>query len=126
MNKIKVYIASSITGEEETYREKFAAKEKELLDMDYIVMNPAILPYPGFEHHEYMHICKAMIDVCDLVLFFGNWQESNGANQEFAYALQNSKGIWTDELTAITVKRLLEGGSEDASKRPRGLLTDVT
>jgi hypothetical protein len=126
VNEIKIYIASKITGEEETYRDKFTAKEKELQEMGYIVMNPAVLPYPGFEHSEYMHICKAMIDVCDMILLFGNWKDSDGANQEFAYALQNGKGIWTDELTAITVKRLLEGGDTDASKRCRGLSENVT
>lgn len=121
MNEIKIYIASKITGEEETYKEKFAAKEKELKEMGYVVMNPAVLPYPGFEHNEYMHICKAMIDVCDMILLFGDWKDSIGANQEFAYAFEKDKGIWIEDWTTEMVKRLMEGGA-DAGKRPRGLL----
>lgn len=125
MNEIKIYIASKITGEEETYKVKFAAKEKELQEMGYIVMNPAVLPYPGFEHSEYMHICKAMIDVCDMILLFGNWKESDGANQELVYAFEKNKGIWFQEWTDEMVKRTLEGGDTNAGKRCRGLLENV-
>ena len=108
MNEIKIYIASKITGEE-GYREKFAAKEKELKEMGYTVMNPAVLPYPGFEHSEYMHICKAMIDVCDMILLFDNWSDSKGANLEFAYAFEKGKGIWMDEWTTEMTRKLLWG-----------------
>lgn len=125
MNEIKVYIASKITGEEESYKEKFAAKEKELKEMGYVVMNPAVLPYPGFEHSEYMHICEAMIDVCDMILLFGDWKDSIGARQEFAYAFEKDKGIWIEEWTTDLIKRTMEGDA-DASKRPRGICANAS
>lgn len=120
MNEEKVYIASKITGEE-NYREKFAAKEKELQDMGYVVMNPAVLPFPGFEHHEYMHICKAMIDVCGVVLLFDNWRDSPGVKMEIEYAIDKCKGLWCDEWSTHLIKQILEGGG-DAGSKPKGLL----
>lgn len=115
MKAIKVYIASKITGEE-NYKAKFAAKEKQVQEMGYIVMNPATLPYPGFEHHEYMHICKAMIDVCDMVLLFENWKDSEGAKMEFAYAMEKNKVIWMDEWTTNIIKSILEGGANESER----------
>ena len=88
---MKVYLAGKITGEESTYKEKFNTKCKELKSKGYIVMNPSVLP-DGFEHQEYIHICKAMIDVCDLVYFMPCWIDSKGANLERDYAVRIGKG----------------------------------
>lgn len=113
MKAIKVYIASKITGEE-NYKAKFAEKEKEMSAIGCVVMNPAILPYPGFEHHQYMHICKAMIDVCDAVLLFDNWKDSDGALMELEYALKNEKCIWSDQWSIPMIKRLMQGGANES------------
>ena len=104
---IKVYIAGKITGLA-NYKELFNEKEHELKTMGYTVMNPSILPYPGFNHDEYMHICKAMIDVCDWIYFLDNWHESEGAAIEMAYAFEKRKGIWFSALTKEAVKKLLD------------------
>lgn len=112
---MKIYIAGKITGLPD-YREIFAAKEKELTEQGYTVMNPAVLPYPGFEHHEYMHVCKAMIDVCELILFLDNWTDSEGAKQELAYAFEKNKAIWLDEFTEKMIKKILEGEAPEGSK----------
>lgn len=96
---IKVYIAGKITGLA-NYKELFNEKEHELKTMGYTVMNPSILPYPGFNHDEYMHICKAMIDL-------DNWHESQGASIEMAYAFEKRIGIWFSELTKEVVMKLL-------------------
>jgi len=117
---MKVYIAGKITGLP-NYREVFAEKEKELIAEGHTVMNPAVLPYPGFEHHEYMHICKAMIDVCDLVLFMKNAKESAGAKEEMSYAAKAGKAMWFDVLTEDMEQRLFEGNSP-LDKKCEGIL----
>lgn len=87
----KVYIAGKIGGDPR-YKEKFEEAEKNLLSSGYIVLNPAVLP-EGFEHHQYMHICFAMIDVCDTVYMLRDWKDSKGASAEFAYVVRNGKKI---------------------------------
>lgn len=95
MRDLKVYIAGKITGFE-GYREKFRAAADRLESRGHTVMNPAVLP-DGFEVHEYMRICYAMIDTCEAVYFLDNWQDSAGANREFDYALLNGKEVMYEE-----------------------------
>ena len=85
---MKIYIAGKITGNDIYYAE-FLTAEIELKNKGHIVFNPTTLPL-GLEHEQYLHICKAMIDVCDTVAFLPNWTESKGAKMEMEYA--NSKG----------------------------------
>lgn len=91
---MKIYIAGKITGLE-NYKELFLKLEEKLTSEGHFVMNPSVLPF-GFEHHEYMHVCKAMIDVCDSVRFLSNWKDSKGAVMEFEYALLKNKVIQYD------------------------------
>ena len=94
---IKVYIAGKITGKE-NYKEDFIKAEAYLVSKGInIIMNPICLPPFGFEHHEYMHVCKAMIDVCDAVFFLKDWEKSQGAEQEYLYALEKDKMILNGE-----------------------------
>lgn len=83
---MKFYIAGKIT-DNQNYKQQFEAAQSFLERAGHIVMNPAILP-PGFEHHEYMKICYAMIDVCDAVYFLENWQDSKGAKLEMDYLIR--------------------------------------
>ena len=54
----------------------------------------------GFEHEDYMHICYAMIDVCDAVYMQKDWQQSKGARMELQYAKDWKKQIiYEDETT---------------------------
>ena len=78
---MKIYIAGKITGYD-GYKEHFKAAEKHLQGLGHVVMNPAVLP-AGFEWDEYMHVCFAMIDVCDAVYMLNNWGESKGARMEY-------------------------------------------
>lgn len=89
---MKVYIAGKITGNED-YRSQFKCREMILILEGHIVINPADLPQ-GLEHHEYMHICKSMIDVCDAVSFLDNWVDSPGAKIEHEYAKEKGKLLW--------------------------------
>lgn len=88
---MKIYVAGKITGLD-GYKEKFEAAVKELESKGHAVMNPAVLN-KGFAHHEYMHICYAMIDVCDAVYFLNNWQNSVGARMEHDYAISSHKAL---------------------------------
>jgi nucleoside 2-deoxyribosyltransferase len=87
----KVYIAGKITGLTD-FKEKFQAAEDWLKKRGHIVMNPAILP-SGFEYEEYMAICFAMIDACDVVCMLINWADSPGATRERTYAIESGKLI---------------------------------
>lgn len=88
---MKIYIAGKITGLK-NYEQVFNEAHKELESKGHTIMNPTILP-EGFEHHEYIHVCFAMIDVCDGVVFLNNWEESYGARLEHRYAESKGKLI---------------------------------
>lgn len=88
MNK-KAYISGKITGCKE-YKKIFKDAEIELKKLGYLVMNPAELP-EGFEYDEYMHVCYAMIDVCDIICMLSNSCDSPGARIELEYALKKGK-----------------------------------
>lgn len=90
MNK-KIYIAGKITGSD-NYKEIFEAAEIDLKERGFTPMNPSRLN-GGFEHEEYMHICYAMIDVCDSVYMLKDWRSSIGALMEYKYARQTHKDI---------------------------------
>lgn len=81
---VRIYLAGKITGDN-AYRSKFERASAGLRLLGYIVMSPAILPY-GWEWGDYMHICRAMIDVCDMIAMLPDWKESRGAREEHAYA----------------------------------------
>ena len=88
---MKIYIAGKITGKED-YKTDFKKAEELLISQGYAVLNPSVLP-EGFEHSEYLHICKAMIDVCDAVYFLPTWSDSKGAHLEMGYAVAAGKDI---------------------------------
>ena len=79
----KIYIAGKITGEI-NYRGKFQKIAKIFEDEGYCVMNPGQLP-DGFLYEDYMQVCFAMIDVCKVVYFLDDWEESPGAQREYNY-----------------------------------------
>ena len=88
---MKVYISGGITGID-NYKEVFAAAERELTEAGHAVMNPAVLP-DGFDYEEYIHVCLAMVDVCDAVYLLPNWEKSVGSMMEMRYAEKCGKAI---------------------------------
>jgi len=88
---MKAYIAGKISGNED-YKHEFQVAQTDLILDGYTVMNPAVLN-KGFEQMEYLHVCKAMIDVCDIVFFLPNWTTSCGSNFEMGYATGIKKDI---------------------------------
>ena len=88
---MKIYIAGKITDNED-YKSEFKLREMILKLEGHTVLNPAELP-EGLEHHEYMHICTAMIDISDAVSFLDNWKDSRGARIEHQYAVDHGKHL---------------------------------
>lgn len=87
----KVYIAGKITGDP-SYEIKFEHEERRQCGMGNIPLNPAILP-GGMAQEDYLHICFAMIDVADKVVFLPDWVDSPGAKKEMAYCQKKRKKI---------------------------------
>ena len=104
---MKVYVAGKVTGlpESEVLR-KFDRSVATLKKDGHTVMSPAVLVLnEGFGHGDYMHICYAMIDVCDAVYMQKDWQDSEGARMEREYAAAHKKRIiYEDESTKTTTK----------------------
>lgn len=92
---MKIYIAGPITGME-NYEKVFAEAERHYENDGHAVMNPAVLN-AGFEHGEYMHVCYAMIDVCDSIVFLPGWEKSKGAVMEHEYGKTNNKQLFYAE-----------------------------
>ena len=81
-----IYIAGPMTGKENYNFDAFNAKETELREQGFKVLNPAkigVLP----EYSMYWPINKAMLDGADAIYMLNGWEESEGARKEFAYAI---------------------------------------
>lgn len=87
--KKTIYIAGKITGMEHVASFLFAEAELKLKAKGYEVVNPMKLPH---NHNKkwisYMRECHRAMSHCDGIYFLDNWEESNGAKDEFIHALQ--------------------------------------
>ena len=54
---------------------------------------PVLPAYEEVSHEDYLHICYAIIDVCDAVYMLSDWQQSEGARLEYEYAIEKKKQI---------------------------------
>ncbi|MBE5917622.1 MAG: DUF4406 domain-containing protein [Pseudobutyrivibrio ruminis] len=92
---MRVYLSGPITGTTD-YLERFDKAESELNAAGYKTINPArcnmFLP-ENTTHKEFMHICKAQIDLCDVMYMMNGWEKSNGCRQEFEYASRHGISI---------------------------------
>ncbi|WP_288507401.1 DUF4406 domain-containing protein [uncultured Treponema sp.] len=98
---MKVYIAGKVTGlEKAEVLKKFNESVSQLKKQGYITMSPAVLASnEGFEHSDYMHVCFAMIDVCDAVYMQKDWRNSKGARMELQYAKKCKKRILYEDAS---------------------------
>ena len=99
---MKIYIAGKITGMEraETVA-KFEKARAALAAQGHSVFVPTVLPEcDDVPHEDYLHICFAMIDICDAIYMLSDWQQSIGARHECQYAADWGKRIlYQDEAT---------------------------
>lgn len=79
-NRETVYISGKITGDE-NYRTKFAKAAARLRDLNYEVLNPAVLPR-GLTRRQYVPIDLQMLCAADTVAFLSDYRESEGARIE--------------------------------------------
>lgn len=97
---MKVYVAGKITGLDRSEAvAKFERAGKTLEGMGFSVLVPTVLPLvDGMSHADYMHVCLAMIDICDAAVFLPDWEDSPGAREEMDYAKRLGKKIyfWQD------------------------------
>ena len=99
---MKVYISGKISGLDPVEAKKnFIKAELRLKNQGHEVMSPkGVMDFAGFEHDDYMHVCKAMVDVCDAIYMLSNWQTSKGSREELNYAREWRKEVlWEDEST---------------------------
>lgn len=92
---MKIYTAGKISGlNREDVIKKFEAAQKCLVANGHQVFIPSVLPaYDEVSHEDYLHICYAMIDICDAVYMLSDWQQSKGARMELQYAADHRKEI---------------------------------
>lgn len=102
---MKIYIAGRITGLPRNEVEaKFDEVREKLVGEGHAVFVPTVLPeYDEVSHGDYMHICYAMIDVCDAVYMQKDWQQSKGARMELQYAADFRKEILYEDMTTKEV-----------------------
>lgn len=96
---MKVYVAGKISGlDRKSAGEKFASTAEKLKADGHEVFVPTVLPdYPNVPHEDYMHVCYAIIDICDAVYMLKDWQDSKGARLERNYALDWDKWVFYED-----------------------------
>ena len=97
---MKIYVAGKITGlARQAVLDKFGKAGEALAKQGHEVFVPCVLPdYPDVSRDDYLHVCFAMIDICDAVYFLGDWTASQCAIQELKYAAKKDKAIlWEDK-----------------------------
>ena len=92
---MKIYVAGKISGlEKKDIDEKFEKAKAGLICKGHSVFIPSVLPaYDDVPHEDYMHVCYAMIDICDAVYMLSDWQKSTGARLECQYAADHRKEV---------------------------------
>lgn len=98
---MKVYISGKITGlDRAAVNDKFEKARAELTEKGHSVLVPTALPdLEEFSHAEYLHICYAMIDVCEAVYMLSDWQTSKGARLELQHASDCKKEILYEDAS---------------------------
>ncbi len=82
----KIYISGKITGDA-NYMAKFAKAEKYLKKQGYIVYNPAKeWEDEDYSYDKILSFCIDILRKCDAIYLLSNWQDSNGAKAEKAFA----------------------------------------
>ena len=83
---MKAYIAGKITGNPDYKRQFAAAEAYHRLNGIQEIFNPAADQPEGMSYKEYLDRDLKELMTCSMVFFLPNWEESQGARLEMAYA----------------------------------------
>ena len=102
MERGKIVYLSGRISNNDNYKQDFASAERFLMQMGYIVINPANLDEvaEGLTHEQYMHICYRLVDISDIIFMVSGWQKSKGANAELHYAKSIGKKVMYQDYYA--------------------------
>ena len=86
----RVYISGPISDRpKDEYMEHFKSVEKKLQKAGYWTFNPAEanknMP-PWFKHDDFMEVCRAELQLCDMICMLDGWKKSLGAVEELNWA----------------------------------------
>jgi hypothetical protein len=89
LDKIKgkiVYLSYPMTGIK-NYNKEYGELMYDIIKSAgaRVILNPSILP-AGLEHHQYMTIDLAMVEISDVLIMGEGWPDSSGCCQEFVKA----------------------------------------
>ena len=96
----KIYISGKVTGlPKGRVKKKFKDAEEWLRLEGFIPVNPTVMEdNPGLDYEDYMHVCLAMLDVCDAIYMLPDWGDSPGARRELKHAeLEGKEIMWGAE-----------------------------
>jgi len=92
-----IYISGPMTGLPNLNYDAFYAKEEELTQRGWNVLNPAKVGDLS-DYDMYWPIDKAMLDGADAIYMLNGWENSKGALMEYTYAAEKSLSIlWEDD-----------------------------
>ena len=109
MAKVKVFISGPITGYEDNNRAKFYEAERILRGLGFDVFNPVWMDFTdSWTHEEIMSVDLAALATCDAIYQLEGWEFSNGALEEFYFAIDHNKDFVTYESLPDDMKFLRE------------------
>lgn len=87
---MRVYIAGQVTDRTDDELEVFFDAEKKLLDTGFTVVNPVTLCRNAgiTDWIPCMALCLDEVTKCSMVFMLQNWEDSNGAKLERAFAIR--------------------------------------
>lgn len=99
---MRIYISGPVTGQEDTARQRFNQAAAELMvkfsmrKMPVSIIDPFRANACIFErfretpsHDDYMATSMAMLALCDAIYMMEGWQNSEGCQQEYKYAMEH-------------------------------------
>lgn len=95
MERGKIVYLSGKISKNDNYKERFKVAKLFLIQIGYIVVNPAELDEiaEGLTYEQYMQICYRLIDISDIIFMVSGWQNSKGARAELIYAKSLGKKV---------------------------------